>query len=65
MEKKTDVKLVGHAHIDAVWLWDRAETKDVLVNTFTRILDLMDKYPDVTFIQTYQMYLVLVGPCPL
>ena len=56
MEKKTDVKLVGHAHIDAVWLWDRAETKDVLVNTFTRILDLMDKYPDVTFIQTSAQY---------
>ncbi len=54
--KKNSVVLVGHAHIDAVWLWDHDETKDVLENTFTRILDLMDKYPDITFIQTSAQY---------
>lgn len=54
--KNTDVSLVGHAHIDAVWLWDHAETKEVLNNTFGRILDLMDEYKDITFIQTSAQY---------
>lgn len=54
--KKNEIVLVGHAHIDAVWLWDHEETKRVLVNTFTRILDLMDQFPDVTFVQTMAQY---------
>ena len=42
--------LIGHAHIDAVWLWRRMETIDVVCkNTFTSVLDLMDKYPGFYF----------------
>lgn len=54
--KRIDITLVGHAHIDAVWLWDHEETKAVLAGTFTRILDLMDEYEDVTFLQTSAQY---------
>ena len=43
---------VGHSHIDAVWLWDREETKEVLKYTFNRVLDLMDKNEDFYFIQS-------------
>lgn len=53
---ENEVVLVGHAHVDAVWLWDREETKEVLRDTFERVLRLMDKYPDITFVQTSAQY---------
>ncbi|MFW6381361.1 MAG: alpha-mannosidase [Bacillota bacterium] len=49
---KSQIKLVGHSHIDAVWLWDRQETKEVLTQTLGRMLDLMDDNPELTFVQT-------------
>ncbi len=53
---RPEVVIVGHAHVDAVWLWDRTETKEVLTETFERVLGLMEKYPDVTFAQTSAQY---------
>lgn len=49
---KPKIYLVGHSHIDAVWLWDRAETKEVLKYTFERILKLMEDNKEITFVQT-------------
>ncbi len=50
MKKKA--YFVGHSHIDAVWLWDREETKDVVRDTFIRVLELLEKNKDFYFIQS-------------
>jgi len=52
-----NVYLVGHSHIDAVWLWDKEETKSVCKNTFERVLNLLDKHDDFYYCQsTAQFY---------
>jgi len=50
------IHLLGHSHIDAVWLWTRDETMRVCVETFSRVLDLMDRYPGLTFCQSTAQY---------
>ncbi len=50
------IHLLGHSHIDAVWLWTKDETLKVCVETFSRVLDLMDKYPGLTFCQSTAQY---------
>ncbi|MEM2280341.1 MAG: glycoside hydrolase family 38 C-terminal domain-containing protein [Nitrososphaerota archaeon] len=50
------IHLLGHSHIDAVWLWAKDETLKVCVETFSRVLDLMDKYPGLTFCQSTAQY---------
>lgn len=40
---------VGHAHIDSAWLWPVRETIRKCARTFSNVLDLMDRDPDVTF----------------
>ncbi|MHC4873492.1 MAG: alpha-mannosidase [Planctomycetota bacterium] len=46
------ISLVGHCHIDSVWLWTLSETRRKIGRTFSAILRHMDKYPDFTFIQS-------------
>ena len=48
--KKYSVSLLGNAHIDLMWLWRYPETIDVIKNTFTSALNLMEKYPDFRFV---------------
>ena len=44
--------VVGYAHMDMAWLWRWEESiHDVMYNTFTNQLRLMDKYPDYTYLQ--------------
>ncbi len=50
------IHLLGHSHIDAVWLWTRDETVKVCIETFSRVLDLMDRYPGLTFCQSSAQY---------
>ncbi len=50
------IHLLGHSHIDAVWLWTKDETLRICVETFSRVLDLMDKYPGLTFCQSTAQY---------
>ncbi|HTZ43003.1 MAG TPA: glycoside hydrolase family 38 C-terminal domain-containing protein [Jatrophihabitans sp.] len=49
---------VGHAHIDSAWLWPVRETVRKVARTFANVLDLMDRYPEFTFVassaQQYQ-----------
>ncbi len=40
---------VGHAHIDLVWLWPEHATYKKGIHTFSTMLRLMEKYPEVTF----------------
>ncbi len=54
--KEFTLELVGNAHIDAAWLWRKAETIEVCKNTFKNALELMEKYPDFTFSQSSSHY---------
>ena len=42
--------MIGHAHIDPVWLWPWTEGISVVHSTFRSALDRMKEYPDVAFI---------------
>lgn len=54
---KSKIYLIGHSHIDAVWLWDKEETKRVCQSTFKMILDLLDERDDFYYTQsTAQFY---------
>ncbi|GHF37445.1 alpha-mannosidase [Deinococcus metalli] len=44
--------LSGHAHLDLAWLWPFAETRRKGARTFETVLNLMDRYPDMTFNQS-------------
>lgn len=46
------VSLVGHAHIDLVWLWPEAVTYRKAVHTFATTLRLMERYPEFRFSQS-------------
>ncbi|WP_285242741.1 glycoside hydrolase family 38 C-terminal domain-containing protein [Pseudarthrobacter sp. fls2-241-R2A-127] len=39
----------GHAHIDSAWLWPTRETVRKCARTFSNVLDLMDRDPELTF----------------
>jgi alpha-mannosidase len=41
--------LVGHAHIDLVWLWPESATESKGVHTVATTLRLMEKYPEFSF----------------
>lgn len=43
------VLATGHAHIDSAWLWPIRETIRKCARTFSNVLDLLDRYPDVKF----------------
>ncbi len=44
--------VVGYAHMDMAWLWRWEESiHDIMYNTFTNQLRLMDQFPDYTFAQ--------------
>lgn len=51
-EEKQKVYIVGHSHIDAVWLWDRNETVQVCKKTFSEVIELMKANPDFHFSQS-------------
>lgn len=50
--KKTNVHLIGHAHIDMNWLWNYENTKDICVRDFTSVTSLMEEFSDITFSQS-------------
>ena len=48
---------MGHAHIDVAWLWPLAETVRKCGRTFSNVLELMESYPEFTFVQSQpQLY---------
>ncbi len=47
--KKPLAHLVGNAHIDPVWLWNREEGVEVVLATFRQSIDLIKKHPEYTF----------------
>ena len=44
--------LVGHSHMDTVWLWHRDETIKKCARTYANQISLMERYPEYTFIQS-------------
>ena len=47
--KKYSIYLIGHGHIDPVWLWPWTEGVSVVHSTFRAALDRMKETPDVVF----------------
>jgi alpha-mannosidase len=50
--RKHKVKMIGHGHIDMNWLWPMSETEEVVRDTFTTALGLMEEYPDFCYSQS-------------
>lgn len=48
---KNTIHLIGNAHLDPVWLWDRREGLTEGITTIRTILDLMDEFPEMTFVR--------------
>jgi len=46
---KTTVHMIGHGHIDPVWLWSWSEGVAVVYSTFRSNLDRMNESPDFKF----------------
>lgn len=44
--------LAGHAHIDLAWLWPLEETVRKVQRTFHTAVDLLERYPELTFVQS-------------
>jgi alpha-mannosidase len=45
------IHLIGNAHLDPVWLWDRREGLNEGITTVRTMLDLMDEFPEMTLIR--------------
>lgn len=43
---------IGHSHMDTAWLWARKETEKKCARTYANQMNLMDQYPDYTFVQS-------------
>lgn len=43
------IHMIGHSHIDPVWLWQWQDGMDEVLATFRTAASLMDKYPDFIF----------------
>jgi len=56
MRKESVCFMVGHAHIDAAWLWTVNETIEVCCSTFSSVLQVMEKYPHFCFSQSSAQY---------
>jgi alpha-mannosidase len=50
--KQRCFKILGHAHLDMAWLWEKRETWEVAQRTFTSVLNLQKDYPNLTFCHT-------------
>jgi alpha-mannosidase len=50
--KQYQISLLGHAHLDMVWLWNLAETWRAADRTFTSALALQQDFPELIFCHT-------------
>ncbi len=44
------ISAVGHAHIDTAWMWPLRETVRKCARTFSNVLDLMTREPELKFV---------------
>jgi alpha-mannosidase len=54
--QQTSIRLTGNSHIDAAWLWPWTETVQVVHDTFSTALQLMNEYPQYTYTQSAAAY---------
>ena len=45
-------ELVGHSHLDLVWLWPERITYEKAVHTTASTLRLMERYPEMTYVMS-------------
>jgi len=45
----TRIHLIANSHIDPVWLWDKYEGIDEVLNTFRSACDRLDEYAELSF----------------
>jgi alpha-mannosidase len=50
------VAYVGHAHLDTAWLWPIEETRRKARRTFSTAIDLLKRYPEFCFAQSFAEY---------
>ncbi|NIM58490.1 MAG: hypothetical protein GTO16_06040 [Candidatus Aminicenantes bacterium] len=50
--KKHSIFIAGNSHIDLAWLWRWRESVEVAKETFSTIMDNMEEYPDIIYIQS-------------
>ncbi len=55
-ETRGYVGLMGHSHMDTAWLWPAEETVRKCARTYSMALELMDNYPEYTFIQSSSLH---------
>lgn len=59
------VAAVGHTHIDIAWHWSIAQTRQKVARSFATALDLMERYPDFTFMSSQaQLYAFVKADYP-
>lgn len=51
-QPQSEVIFTGHSHIDVAWLWRIQESVRKSARTFSNVVSLMDKYPEMTFAQS-------------
>lgn len=44
--------LIGHSHMDTAWMWTIEETARKCARTYSSVLNLMEQYPEFTFVQS-------------
>jgi alpha-mannosidase len=54
------IAILAHSHIDTAWLWTVAETRRKCTRTFSSMVNLMERYPEVIFIQSAPVHLQMV-----
>lgn len=50
------VGLTGHSHMDTAWLWPISETVKKCARTYANQMNLMDEYPEYTFVQSSALH---------
>ena len=51
------IGVIGHSHMDTAWLWPIEETIRKCARTYSQTLNLMEIYPEYTFIQSSALHL--------
>jgi len=49
LRKNSNIKLLGHAHLDLAWLWPVGETWEAAQRTFESVLNLQQEFPELIF----------------
>ncbi len=47
--REFSIRAVGNSHIDLAWLWPWTETVEIVRDTFSTVLQLMQEFPEFTF----------------